>query len=361
MSAKRKKMPKSRQEIKMNIQVYRDEADLQVSDTDDAAAVADDTSTDEPPEGDKEPAEGAEDTATDDADVTPDGSEDDSTGDKPDSDDDDLYTENEEEYIGQFGLPDDIKTTHDALKYYAENQSKTVEATQLSELDAALKAKGHGGIEQLRSQLDGTAAPAAQPAQEKDTYVSATDTLNNNIKSGAISQEEANLILPMAQHQDETTRMLGETLRIIYDEVQSLKQGQQTVVSKQGDADYRSFVKESKKAGIRPLKKDELDKVMQSLPGDNTYFHTQAFILMRDPNKMKHQLEMMASKVKKKNFKEFRRKDGKFLKGKGRPDKRSGKSYGDYRGSDGNVTKEFHKLSSEEQHCLTMGLIDKEK
>ena len=223
--------------------IFRDEADLQVS-TEETVENEETTepSDDESQEDDSKPAEDAEETVSDDAEVKSDDSEDEEK-----SDDDDLYTEDEEEYIGQFDLPDDIKTSHDALKYLVENQGKTESDTKLDQVNEYLKSKGIDGVDGLLNQ---TAAPAGQPAQPTaPAYVSATDTLNKNVTSGVISQEEANIMLPLVQQQDATAQLFGRGMEEIMARLESIEQGHQAVDGKQSDADYRGFIRESKKAG----------------------------------------------------------------------------------------------------------------
>lgn len=333
--------------------VFRDEADLQVST--DETAKAKGTTEDESQEDDKKPAEDAEETVTDDVEAKSDDSEDSDKESDESDEDDDQFTDDEEEYIGQFGLPDDIKTTHEAIQYLVKNQGKTEEATKLAQLEDYLKGKGYThGVDGLL-QGTGMAPPQPQTGQQTGTFVSAVDTLNKN--SGSMSAEEKALFMPLAEQQDETTRILGETVKIIYDEVQALKQGSQTITSQQNDIAYRNYAKESKKSGIRAFSKIDLDTAMKKMPGKPTYLEAQAFLIYSDPNKFQHQLQIMTQKAKKKAFKEFRRNKGnKFPKGKGR-DKTSHKVFADYLGRDGQPTAAFYKLPGKEQDRLTDKVI----
>lgn len=347
-------MLENQQENKMLVKIFRDEADLQVSTDEVENEETTKTPEDESPEDDNKPAEDTEDPVSDDSEDKSDDSEDDKESDKSDEDDD-LY-ETEEEYIGQFGLPDNIKTTHEALEHLIANQGKTESDTKLDQVDKYLRSKGIDGVDGFLAQQQVAPAPA-QPAQS--TYVSATDTINKNITSGLITQEEANLILPMAQHQDDTTRMLGETLQIIYRDLQEIKLGHQQTVSKQNDADYQSFVTQSKNMGFSVYKKHRLDKIMERLPSDTTYLEAQAFLTVKDPNKMRNQLNVMKKQAEKGAFRKLRNKEGKFLKTKGRKGKISGKVYSDYLDSEGEPTGAFYKLSRDEQHRLTKGVFEK--
>ena len=333
--------------------VFRDDADLQVST--DEAAEAENTTEDESPEDDKQSAEEAEESASDDAEAKSDDSEDSDEESDESDEDDDQFTDNEEEYVGQFGLPDEIKTTHDAIKYLVENQGKTEEATKLAQLEDYLKDKGYThGVDGIL-QGTGLAAPTPQTGQQTGTFVSAVDTLNKN--SGSMSVEEMALFRPLAEQQDATTRMLGEMVENLFDDVQTLKQGSQTIVSQQNDIAYRTFTKESKKTGIRPLSKADLDKAMKKLPGNPTYLEAQAFLIYSEPNKFQHQMQMMSQKVKKKALKEFRRSKGnKFPKSKGR-DKIQGKNFSDYLDKAGQPTSAFYKLSGKDQDRLTDKVI----
>lgn len=339
------------------LKIFRDEADLQVSDTSEKVENEDTTETpeDESPEDDNKPAEDTEETVTDDSEDKSDDSEDEES-----DEEDDQYTDSEEEYIQQFDLPDNVKTQDDAIKYLIENQGKTANDTKLSQVDEYLKGRGmSGGVDELLA-LDTVAKAPAQPTSEKIDYVSATENLNKNITSGLVNEDEARLLRPMAENYDATAQILGDGLQAIWDELQTIKQGSQQMALKQGDTDYRAFVKESKKNGIRPLAKTELDKVMKTLPGSPDYLKAQTWLLMSDPTKLKNQLNMMRQKVEKNAFKKLRKRGGKYLKGKGRADKRSGKSFKDYT-VDGKASKEFYKLPSEEQDRLLDQVISNAK
>lgn len=347
-------MLENQQENKMLVKIFRDEADLQVSTDKVENEETTETPEDESPEDDNKPAEDTEEPVSDDSEDKSDDSEDDKESEKSDEDDD-LY-ETEEEYVGQFGLPDNIKTTHEALEHLIANQGKTESDTKLEQIDKYLRSKGIDGVDGFLAQQQVAPAPA-RPAQSK--YVSATEILNNNITSGLVDEGSATLFRPIVENFDATSRLFGAGMEEMMARLESIEQGHQQTVSKQNDADYQSFVTQSKNMGFSAYKKHRLDKIMERLPSDTTYLEAQAFLTVKDPNKMRNQLNVMKKQVEKGAFRKLRNKEGKFLKTKGRKGKISGKVYSDYLDSEGEPTGAFYKLSREEQHRLTKGVFEK--
>ena len=329
----------------------RDEGNLQVSDQDDAVNVTDDTE-DEPPEGENKPVEDVENATTDDSEDKPDGSEDQ----EDQSDDSDDYLDDEEEYVRQYNLPNEIKTTHDALEYLAEHRADNPDSERVKQIDEHLKKMGYvNGVDDLLRQGIKPEQPPQQTAtQQTGQYITATDTINQKLVNGELTQEEAAILRPLAAQNDNMAQMLGQGLQYLFDELNTLKQGNETIAFRQSEADYRTFVRNAKKEKIRPLSKDELDGVMKKLPGLSTYHEAQMFVLLRDPNKLRHHLGMMRKNFEKGARKKLRSENKRFLKAKKRGDERYLKTYDDYYmpGGEGDMSPEFWKLPDAEQNRI---------
>jgi len=326
----------------------RDDGDLKVSDTDTPADVAD-ASNDESLEDNKSGTEDENKDTSDDSDEI----SEDSEGQKEESEDVDDYLDDEEEYIRQYNLPDEIKTTHDALEYLAEHRADNPDSAKVKQINEHLKSLGYpNGVDDLLRQ---NAQPVrSQPAQQGGGYVTASETINRKIVSGELSPDEARLLQPLAEHNDNVVAMLGQGLQILFDELNGIKRGSETIASRQSEVDYRNFVREIKKEKVRPLAKTELDKVMKEIPGLTTYHEAQMFSLLRNPAKMQHHLGMMRSNFEKSMRKRLRTENKRFLKAKKHTDEKSGKSYDDYYmpGGEGDMSAAFWKLPDEEQERI---------
>jgi hypothetical protein len=321
----------------------RDDGDLKVSDTDVKATTADESS-DESLEDNKNVTEDENKDTSDDSDEI----SEDSEGQKEESEDSDDYLEDEEEYVRQYNLPDEIKTTHDALEYLADHRGDNPDSAKVKQINEHLKSLGYpNGVDDLLRQN-------AQSAQQGGGYVTASETINRKIVSGELSPEEARLLKPLAEHNDNVVAILGEGLRILFDELNGIKRGSETIASRQSEVDYRNFVREIKKEKVRPLTKTELDRVMKEIPGLTTYHEAQMFSLLRNPAKMQHHLGMMRSNFEKSMRKRLRTENKRFLKAKKHTDEKSGKSYDDYYmpGGEGDMSADFWKLPDEEQERI---------
>jgi len=240
-------------------------------------------------------------------------------------DDSGEYPEEESEYIKQFGFDEDITDIHSAL-------------TKASELLSQKEEKP----------MPETEGEKPSPTPDKlPQYVSAVETVNKNIQTGELSDDDAKLLMPLAIKFDEMTGILGYGLQQAYQKIEQLSQGTQTLTSRQRNIDYHNFVREMKKNKVRPLRQEELDKAME-LPGIDTYTKAQAYVLAKDPNKAAWfytSLKKNAEKTKKFRFK-------KGLKPKGKSTQTNILSYDHYHIGDGNMSSEFWKLPKKEQDAI---------
>jgi hypothetical protein len=272
------------------------------------------TPVEESPEGEKseQPVEVAEEQVSSE---TTDDTE--STEEKPD--DSEGYIEDESEYIKQFGFGDDVTDIHSAL-------TKASELITEKPVDQPVE------------------KPVEKVQQELPQYVSAVQSINNKFKHGDLSEEEARIILPVAQELDDKIGILGYGMQQLFNKLESLSQGTQSITSRQKEVDYRDFVHEMKKNKVRPLQKNELDKAME-LPGIDSYTKAQAYLLAKDPNKAAWfytSLKKNAETTKKFHFR-------KGLAPKGQTSETSHLSYENYHIGDGKMSPAFYRLSQKDQ------------
>ena len=278
--------------------------------------------------------------------------------------DDSEYTENEAEYVKQFGFPDEVVDIHGALEY-AKNlkdgvlpdvkRGQTEAQKRLDELDKRFEA--YGGVDGFLSQNK----PGAQQYNGGIPEFYVSDRLKRQLQSGEIDSDRVEYLSPVIEGFDSSLKQ-RDTLLISFDErLRQLEGSTESFASSVRQQEYDRFSSGMKQRGIPVEDRAKLDEIRKKIPGIKDYNQAQAFLVASDPDRFQGVVGKIQKKAQSAALKKYRGGGRYSMPGKGKASS-GGHSADDFINPDGTVNTqklESSGLSDKEQMKILDRLISK--